>query len=61
MTSNNADDYLTWDQVVAEVGEGRARRLARFTALVGLDGRPTLEAARLPDLLEMLRREGDNQ
>src|SRR5262245_47318459 len=49
---------LTFDQVAAELGEETARRLARLTDLVGLDGCPCFEADRLADLLEMLRREG---
>jgi hypothetical protein len=48
-------DTISWVQALAEVGESTARRLARHTAHVGLDGMPAWDRERWRDLLEMDR------
>jgi hypothetical protein len=53
------DAYLDRDGLLAlGLDEPDVDRLLRETSLSGHDARPVVEAARLPDLLEMLRREG---
>ena len=58
MDADDLLDYVTFDEVAAEIGEEEAHLLSRHTGLVGLDGLPCWERGRLADLIEMLRREG---
>jgi hypothetical protein len=53
------DDYLDRDGLVAlGLDQAEVDRLLRDTPLTGHFGRPVVEAEFLPELLEMLRREG---
>jgi hypothetical protein len=52
------DPYLDRDGLLAlDIDPADVDRLLRNTPLTGHDGRPVVEAERLPELLEMLRRE----
>jgi hypothetical protein len=56
------DDYLDRDQLLAlDVPEADVDRLLLDTALTGHGGQPVVEAERLPELLESLRREGGGE
>jgi hypothetical protein len=61
MSLDDKPVYLTFDEVANELGEETAHRLARYTDLVGLDGRPCWEANRVAELLELLDREEGNR
>jgi hypothetical protein len=52
--SSGPSDYLTYAQLVAQLGEPAARRLARYADHVGLDGSCCFEADHAADLLGML-------
>src|SRR5262249_61475799 len=51
-------DYLTYEQLVEELGEEAARRLARASDHGALPSGPLFEADRVPDQLALLEREG---